>query len=105
MILETFVTKMLEGFAHTTGALIVLIPSFLFLARYSENRRLKSMQKGLNELPNLFKMFNLNDNNNNNNNNENNRIHSPSSTSPQVHQQSNHNTDLNFLQQWTNKFK
>lgn len=100
MFLETFAIKMSEGFAHTTGALIVLIPSFLFLARYSENRRMKSMKKGLNELPNFLKMFNLNDNQNNN---QNPRIHSPlSSTSPKVQL---NNPDLNFLQQWTNKFK
>lgn len=63
MFMEIFLTKMLEGFAHTSGAMIVLIPSFLFLARFSEHRRMQTMQKGLKEMPNLFShLLNINKN-------------------------------------------
>lgn len=95
-MLETFFTKMLEGFAHTTGAVIVLIPSFLCLARYSEHQRMQSMQKGLKELPNHFlKMFKVDD-------------RPPLSTSPvqeHPHHHHHHQQKENFLENWTSKFK
>ena len=46
--------KILNGFLYTSGAIIVIIPSFLLLLHFSEQRRIKSLEKGLKEFPKLF---------------------------------------------------
>ncbi len=46
--------KFINGFLYTSGAMIVIVPSFLLLLHFSEQRRLKSLEKGIKEFPKLF---------------------------------------------------
>jgi hypothetical protein len=53
MIYEAGV-KVINGLLYTSGAMIVIVPSFLLLLHFSEQRRIKSLEKGLKEFPKLF---------------------------------------------------
>ncbi len=46
--------KIVDGFLYTSGSIIVIIPSFLLLLHFAEQKRLKSLEASLKQFPKLF---------------------------------------------------